>query len=60
MISSIKEFSNDVVKEMKKVSWPNKEQLKESTVVVLTTCVVISVFVWFIDTGMTFIIKTIF
>ncbi|MBL8004500.1 MAG: preprotein translocase subunit SecE [Candidatus Kapabacteria bacterium] len=60
MITSIKEFSNDVVKEMKKVSWPNKEQLKESTVVVLTTCVVISVFVWFIDTGMTFIIKTIF
>jgi len=60
MITSIKEFSNDVVKEMKKVSWPNKEQLKESTIVVLTTCVVISVFVWFIDTGMTFIIKTIF
>lgn len=60
MITSIKEFSNDVVKEMKKVSWPNKEQLKESTIVVLTTCFVISVFVWFIDTGMTFIIKTIF
>jgi preprotein translocase subunit SecE len=60
MITSIKEFSNDVVKEMKKVSWPNKEQLKESTIVVLTTCFVISLFVWFIDTGMTFIIKTIF
>jgi len=60
MVTSIKEFSNDVVKEMKKVSWPNKEQLKESTIVVVVTCAVISVFVWFIDTGMTFIIKTIF
>ncbi len=49
MIAKIKEFVGEVQKEMKKVSWPTKEQLKDSTVVVLTTTAVLTIFVYAID-----------
>lgn len=49
MIGKIKDFTNDVVKEMKKVSWPTREQLKESTNVVIVTTLVITVIVYIID-----------
>jgi preprotein translocase subunit SecE len=49
MIGKIKSFANDVAKEMKKVSWPTKEQLKESTTVVVVTTLLFTVFVYLID-----------
>ncbi|MFH1050895.1 MAG: preprotein translocase subunit SecE [bacterium] len=49
MIGKIKNFSNEVVKEMKKVSWPTREQLKESTNVVIITTLVITLIVYVID-----------
>ncbi len=42
-------FFTDVVKEMKKVTWPRPEELRESTVVVLVVCGVIAVFVFGAD-----------
>jgi len=49
MIGKIKNFTNEVVKEMKKVSWPTREQLKESTGVVIITTLVITLIVYIID-----------
>jgi preprotein translocase subunit SecE len=60
MIGKIKEFTNDVVKEMKKVSWPSKEQLKESTTVVIISTIVITVIVLIIDKIMEFAVNLIF
>lgn len=60
MIASIKNITAEVVKEMKKVSWPTKQQLYESTVVVITTCSILTVFVYIIDLGMTLLNKFIF
>ncbi|MBM2839761.1 MAG: secE [Bacteroidetes bacterium] len=42
-------FFTDVVKEMSKVTWPKKEELRESTVVVLVVCVILSAFVFVVD-----------
>ncbi len=50
MKEKIINFFTDVVKEMKKVTWPKKEELRETTVVVLAVCGVIAVFVYFVDT----------
>lgn len=59
MIEKIKTFASEVSREMKKVSWPTKEQLKESTMVTLVATVIFTVFVYVIDLvmegGMTFI-----
>ena len=37
-------FFQDVVKEMKKVTWPTKEELIESTKIVIVVCIVLAVF----------------
>jgi preprotein translocase subunit SecE len=60
MIAKIKEFTKEIVTEMKKVSWPTKEQLKESTIVVIVTTMIITAIVWVIDQAMTFIVSFIF
>jgi preprotein translocase subunit SecE len=50
MKEKIINFFTDVVKEMSKVTWPKKEELRDSTVIVLVVCGVIAVFVYFVDT----------
>ena len=49
MIAKIKEFVGDVSKEMKKVSWPTRAQLKESTTIVVITTLIFTVFIYIID-----------
>lgn len=60
MIGKIKSFTNDVVSEMKKVSWPSKEQLRESTVVVLVMTAIITLFVFLIDQGMSWLMEMVY
>jgi preprotein translocase subunit SecE len=60
MIAKIKNYVGEVAKEMKKVSWPTKEQLKESTTVVIVTTLVFTVFIYGIDWVMGNIVKFIF
>ncbi len=42
-------FFQDVAKEMKKVTWPTKEELIESTKIVIVVCIVFAVFTYLID-----------
>ncbi len=42
-------FFTDVVKEMKKVTWPKREELQDSTVIVLVVCLIIGAFVYVVD-----------
>jgi preprotein translocase subunit SecE len=42
-------FFGDIVKEMKKVTWPKREELKDSTLVVLVTSIIFAVFVYIVD-----------
>ncbi len=60
MIGNIKKFSNDVVSEMKKVAWPTKEQLRESTMVVIVVSMIITTIVWVMDQAYTKIMEFLF
>lgn len=60
MIGNIKSFVGEVSAEMKKVSWPTKEQLKESTYVVIIVSVVITLLVALMDLGISNLMKLIF
>jgi len=60
MFGITKSFFTEVSKEMKKVSWPTREQLKESTMVVIVTTLIITAIVFVIDQGMTFVTKFIY
>ena len=53
-------FFDDVVKEMKKVTWPTKEELKESTIIVVVVCLIIAAFTYVVDMAVTQILKGIF
>jgi preprotein translocase subunit SecE len=53
-------FFTDVVKEMKKVTWPTKEELKESTTIVIVVCLILAAFTYVIDMAITQIFKGIF
>ncbi|HUL44942.1 MAG TPA: preprotein translocase subunit SecE [Bacteroidota bacterium] len=49
MKEKIVAFVTDAIKEMKKVTWPGYAELRESTVVVLVVCGIISLFVFGVD-----------
>lgn len=49
MLSKISEFLKDVRIEASKVTWPTRKELRESTVVVVVTVAIISVFTAIVD-----------
>ncbi|MDY0082217.1 MAG: preprotein translocase subunit SecE [Ignavibacteriaceae bacterium] len=53
-------FFQDVVKEMKKVTWPTKAELLESTKIVIVVCIVLALFTYVIDIIINQVFKGIF
>lgn len=53
-------YFQDIGKEMKKVSWPKKEELQDSTKIVLITMIIFAAFVYAIDKGISEILKVLF
>jgi preprotein translocase subunit SecE len=60
MKNKIVNFVNDVVKEMKKVTWPKKEELRESTGIVIIACIILASFVYVVDRIISTIVSGIF
>jgi preprotein translocase subunit SecE len=60
MKEKIIKFFEDVVKEMKKVTWPTKPELMESTKVVIIVCLVLAAFTYVIDMLINQVLKGIF
>jgi len=56
----INRFFRDVRSEMKCVSWPNKVDLKEGTIVVLVMSTIVAIFLSLVDFGFTKIIELVF
>jgi len=52
-------FLTDTVKEMKKVTWPSRDELRESTMIVLVVCGVIAAFIFGVDWVVSNIMKAI-
>ncbi|KER10577.1 MAG: preprotein translocase subunit SecE [[Candidatus Thermochlorobacteriaceae] bacterium GBChlB] len=57
LIDKLTTYYNDVVMEMKKVTWPSRQELQESTVVVLTVAGVLAVFTFVVDESLNALIK---
>lgn len=53
MVERIKQFFREVKVETGKVVYPNREELTGSTVVVIITVVIVSVFLGIVDLGLT-------
>jgi len=48
-MDKIKEYLEDVRKEMKKVSWPDQQELIDYTIVVVVFTVILSAFIFAVD-----------
>ena len=52
MIKKVMQFLKEAKAELKKVSWPSRRELIESTMVVIVTVLAIAIFVGVIDLGL--------
>ena len=49
VIERVREFAKDVRVEITRVSWPTREELRDSTIVVIATVILVAVFVGVVD-----------
>ena len=57
MIAKSKEFLNNVKLEMKRVTWPSKDQLIGSTIIVVIVWIMLSIYVFSSDRILQYIVK---
>jgi len=55
-----REFLKDVQVEATKVSWPTRNELRDSTIVVIVTVLIVSVFIGIVDRFLTFGVSLLF
>lgn len=53
-------FFKDVKGELKKVIWPNRQQLFNNTTTVLISCFLIGAVIWVFDIGLEYAYKAVF
>jgi preprotein translocase subunit SecE len=57
MFEKIRKYLSEIMAEMKKVTWPTREELKESTKLVIIATFVVTLFVGLVDQLLTLIIR---
>ncbi len=45
----VKQFSNDVQAELRKVTWPDRQEVINSTTIVIITISVVALLLWIVD-----------
>lgn len=53
VLGKIKKFFKEVKMELKKVTWPNRQELTSYTAVVIVTVLIVAGVIWILDTGFT-------
>ena len=53
------QFIRESREELRKVTWPSRDEVTSFTVVVVITVIFMSVFLWIVDTGLMALIKTV-
>lgn len=49
LVQRLQDFVKDVRSEATKVSWPTRNELRDSTIVVIVTCIIVMVFIGIVD-----------
>ncbi len=57
MFDKTKTFVREARDELKKVTWPDRDEVTSFTVVVIVAVIIVSIFLWFVDTALMSIIK---
>ena len=59
-MDQVREFYNDVKAESAKVSWPTRQELRDSTTVVIVTVLLVAAFVGIVDRILSEAVKLLF
>jgi len=59
VIKKVVGFIRESREELKKVTWPDREEVTSFTVVVIVSVILVSVFLWFVDTILGTLINTV-
>ena len=59
-MEQVREYLKDVRGELTKVSWPTREELRDSTVVVIVTVLLVATFIGLVDQGLNRVVALIF
>ena len=59
MLKKIAEFFNEVKGELKKVSWPSRQEVIHSTSIVVVTIMLLASFLWLIDMGLQSVVSAV-
>jgi preprotein translocase subunit SecE len=51
-MQQFREYLKDVRAELSKVSWPTREELRDSTIVVIVTVLLVATFIGIVDQGL--------
>lgn len=57
MIKKIIGYIKEAREELKKVTWPDRDEVTSFTMVVIVSVVVVSIFLWLVDSALMQIIK---
>ena len=59
-MEKLKKYIKETIAEMRKMTWPTKDELIGSTIVTIVVSLVVSIFIGAVDRGLTLLIKAIF
>jgi preprotein translocase subunit SecE len=57
ILKRLSQYLRETSQEMKRVSWPSRSELKESTIVVIVTVIIVTFFIFVVDKVLDFTVK---
>jgi preprotein translocase subunit SecE len=60
MIEKLNKYWKETLAELRKMSWPTRQELTGSTIVVVVVSLIVAVFIGVVDRVLVLIVKTIF
>lgn len=60
LVDKSRDYIKEVRQEMTRVSWPTREELRDSTVVVIITVLLVAAFIGVVDRALTFLVGLLF
>jgi preprotein translocase subunit SecE len=60
VIDKVKTFFSEVITELKKVSWPTRKEVRDTTVVVIIAVIIFGVYLFVIDLALQAILQQIY
>jgi preprotein translocase subunit SecE len=58
-LARAREFTGEVVDEIKKVTWPDMPQLRNATLVIMVFVIIVALIIWIMDLSVSRILRTI-